>query len=116
MARTVARRIVKKGTIYAAKSQMRANDVSSIALDVAGVAWEATESADTRCWGLLPREIQVARIELPAGQHHLNLHPLNSGRPSGAQSTCTVEVRNGQNSYVLGYWPDRQPIGQLLVR
>ena len=38
-----------------------------LALDVAGVVWEATESADTRCWGLLPDKIQVMRLELPAG-------------------------------------------------
>ena len=31
------------------------------------MAWEASEAADTRCWGLLPDKIQVLRIELPAG-------------------------------------------------
>jgi uncharacterized protein len=116
MAKTVARRIVKKGTIYAAKSTMNANNLSSIALDVAGVAWEATESADTRCWGLLPREIQLARLELPIGNHQLALEPITSGRPTAAKTVCTVNVQNGRNTFVLGYWPDRQPIGQLLVR
>jgi len=42
-----------------------------LAVDLAGVAWEATESADTRCWGLLPDQIQVLRVELPAGRHEI---------------------------------------------
>lgn len=115
MARTVARRIVKKGTIYAAKSQMKAGDLSSIAMDVAGVAWEATEAADTRCWGLLPREIQIARIELPAGKHQLGLEPITTGRAAGGKSFCTVDVQNARNTFVLGFWPDKQPIGQIVV-
>jgi uncharacterized protein len=115
MARTVVRRIVKKGAIYAAKSQMMANDLSSIALDVAGVAWEATEAADTRCWGLLPREIQIARLELPVGRHQLALEPITSGRPTGIKTPCLVDVHNARNTFVMGFWPDSQPIGQVLV-
>lgn len=115
MARTVARRIIKKGTVYAAKSQMQANQLASLALDAAGVAWEATESADTRCWGLLPREIQILRMELPVGQHHLALEPITTGRPVAPKAECTVEVVDARNTYVLGYWPDRHLVGQLLV-
>lgn len=115
MARTVARRVIKKGTIYAAKSQMNAGNLSSIALDVAGVAWEATESADTRCWGLLPREIQIARLELPTGQHRIALEPITSGRPSGPKTFCTVDVQNARNTFVLGFWPDKQPVGQIVI-
>lgn len=115
MARTVARRIVKKGTIYAAKSQMGANNISSLALDVAGVAWEATEAADTRCWGLLPREIQLARLELPAGRHQLSLEPTIGGRPMGLKTHCIVDVQDARNTFVLGFWPGTQPIGQVLV-
>lgn len=115
MARTIARRVIKKGAIYAAKGQMKANDISSIALDVAGVAWEATEVADTRCWGLLPREIQIARLELPVGRHQLVLEPLNSGRATGIRTPCIVDVLNARNTFVMGFWPDSQPIGQVLV-
>jgi hypothetical protein len=115
MARTIARRVVKKGAIYAAKSQMKANDISSIALDVAGVAWEATEAADTRCWGLLPREIQIARLELPVGRHQLALEPIATGRPTGIKTPCVVDVINARNTFVMGFWPDSQPIGQVLV-
>ncbi len=115
MARTVARRIVKKGAVVAAKHQMQANSAASLAMDVVGVAWEATESADTRCWGLLPREIQLVRLELPCGRHDLALEPITSGRPVGAKTHCSVEVQNARNSYVLGYWPDNQPVGRVVA-
>jgi len=115
MARTVARRIVKKGAIYTAKSTLEANHLASFALDAVGVAWEATESADVRCWGLLPREIQIARLELPVGQHQLTLEPVINGRPYGPPTPCTVDVSDAQNTFVLGYWPDQQQVGELLI-
>lgn len=116
MARTVARRVIKKGAIYAAKDQMNVNlSITSLAMDAAGVLWEATESADTRCWGLLPREIQVLRLQLPAGDHLLNLEPVTAGRPVGAGSPCRVPVVDGRNTYVLSYWPEARPIGEILV-
>ena len=84
-------------------------------MDAAGVLWAATESADTRCWGLLPREIQVLRLGLPAGAHQLNLEPVTQGRPVGAGTMCQVSVVDGRNTYVLSYWPETRPIGQILV-
>ncbi len=62
MARAVARRVIKKATVYAAKDSVGQQDPwASLAMDAAGVLWEASESAETRCWGLLPREIQISR-------------------------------------------------------
>ncbi len=116
MARAVARRVIKKGAVYVAKDQLNASaPIASLAMDGLGVAWEATESADTRCWGLLPREIQILRLELPVGTHTLDLEPVTNERPCGRPTQCTVRVEDGRNSYVLGYWPDLQPIGQVLV-
>lgn len=116
MARSVARRVIKKGAVYVAKDQLNASaPIASLAMDGLGVAWEATESADTRCWGLLPREIQILRLELPSGTHQLDLEPLMNDRPCGRATPCTVRVEDGRNTYVLGYWPDLQPIGQVLV-
>ena len=66
-------------------------------LDVAGVVWEATESADTRCWGLLPDKIQVLRLELPAGTHQLALQPVSAnGVPQGPPQPATVQVAAGR--------------------
>ncbi len=116
MARAVARRVIKKGAVYVAKDQLNASaPIASLAMDGLGVAWEATESADTRCWGLLPREIQMLRLELAVGTHTLDLEPVTNERPCGRPTQCTVRVEDGRNSYVLGYWPDLQPIGQVLV-
>ncbi len=116
MARTVARRVIKKGAVVAAKDQLDVNSsLTSLAFDAAGVLWEATESADTRCWGLLPREIQVLRLQLPAGQYLLNLEPVSGGRPLATGTPCTVGVVDGRNTYVLSYWPEARPIGNILV-
>lgn len=115
MARTVARRIAKKSAIYAAKHSLQAQELGAFALDALSVAWEATESADLRGWGLLPRELQVARIELPAGQHELVLEPVRDGRPCGTSSLVNVEVADAQNTFVLGFWPDEARVGELLV-
>ncbi len=84
-------------------------------MDAAGVLWEAAESADTRCWGLLPREIQVLRIELPAGRHRLSLGPLQGGRKIGGDQAIDIEIIDGRNSYALSYFPDSQPIGPIQV-
>ncbi len=74
IARAAARRIIKKAGIYGIKEAAGTNSSGAeILLDLAGVLWEASEEADTRCWNLLPGSIQVARLELPAGEHDLNL-------------------------------------------
>lgn len=116
MARAVARRVVKKASVYAAKDQLEATaPLASLAMDAAGVLWEATESADTRCWGLLPREIQVMRVEVPAGKHRLDLAPLVNSRAVARGISEQVEITAGRNTYVLVYFPDTQPIGELLI-
>ena len=74
MARVLVRCAVKKAAVYAAKEYLSVSDpLSDLGLSALGVAWEATEGADTRCWGLLPREIQVLRVELPRGTHTVDL-------------------------------------------
>lgn len=117
IARAVARRVIKKGAVYAAKDKIGSqSDLTSLLLDAAGVAWEATETADTRCWGLLPREIQIARLELPAGVQQLHLEPIFASQPVAAGTVCEVSVKDGRNSYVLGYWPGLEHVGEVLVR
>ena len=117
IARAVVRRVVKKGVIYAGKDLLGPqNDaVVSLAMDVTGVVWEATESADTRCWGLLPETIQVARIELPAGQHQVALQPVGGQRLAGAGYVSDVSIEDGRNTYVLANFPDLQLVGQVLT-
>lgn len=117
--RAVARRVIKKGAIYATKEglgldQSPEGQLASVALDVGGIVWEATESADTRCWGLLPDKIQAARIELPAGEHTISLTPEGSYRALTADASRQITVRDGEDTFVLAYipgsgWADSQP-------
>ncbi len=111
---------MKKGVIYGARkpSVPTRRNFASLAFNVVGVAWEATESADTRCWGLLPDKIQVLRIELPAGEHQLTLQPtnVNGARRWATSETVRVQVRDGRNTYVLANFPDaRSSPGQIVT-
>ena len=117
LARTVVRRSIKKGSLYAAKEFGHVqNPLGELAIDAVGVAWEATENADTRCWGLLPNKIQVRRIELPAGTHQLALTPARaSGQPLGNSQQTTLEIFDGRNTYVLANFPGASMVGQILV-
>lgn len=118
IARAVARRVLKNGIIYGGKevSGIQKGSLPGLAVDLAGIAWQATESADTRSWGLLPDRIQVLRLELPAGEHELTLRPINpAGVPVGRGATQRIAVIDSRNTYVLASFPDAQLVGKVLV-
>jgi hypothetical protein len=118
IARAVVRRAVKKSVVYGTKEALGVNRGSlvSIPLDLVGVAWEATEKADTRCWGLLPDKIQVRRLELPIGDHAVTLRPLDLGhRPIGPPVTQRVTISDGRNTYLLAAFPGPNLVGQVLT-
>lgn len=118
VARAVVRRVVKKGIIYGAKEVVgvQKGSLEGLALDAVGVAWEATEAADTRCWGLLPDKIQVLRIELPAGEHELDLQPVGRhDRLSGSVVNQKVTIADGRNTYLMAMFPDTKLVGNVLV-
>ncbi|HUT11831.1 MAG TPA: hypothetical protein VMY42_15125 [Thermoguttaceae bacterium] len=117
LARAVVRRVVKKGAVYAVKEAVDTEKGSPLnfALDVAGVAWEASEAADTRCWGLLPDKIQVLRLELPAGEHTIGLRPAGVTGPLGGEHPATVRIDDGRNTYMLACFPDDKPVGTVLT-
>ena len=118
VARAVARRCVKKGLLYGTKEATGANrgSISSVALDVAGIVWEASESPDTRCWGLLPDKIQVLRIELPAGEHDITLRAIApNGGLSRSHATQRIRIGDGRNTYLMATFPSSQLVGKMLV-
>jgi hypothetical protein len=116
VARSVVRRVAKKAVAYGAQDQLDLNNSwASLGILAAGVAWEFTESADTRCWGLLPNQIQVQRLELPVGTHQFGLSPARRGAPFGPTQTCQVPILDGRNTYLLACFPDRQLVGQIQV-
>jgi hypothetical protein len=117
IARAVVRRVIKKGIIYAGKDVVHAerSPWMELGLDAVGVAWEATEAADTRCWGLLPDQIQVLRIELPAGDHLVSLRPSSGYGSMGADHAQKVTIHDARNTYMLANFPDQYLVGQILV-
>lgn len=116
MARAVARRVIKKGVVYATKEAVHAdNPLVELALDAGGVVWEATEAADTRCWGLLPEKIQVLRLELPVGDHRIGLRAACGAQGCGADNYVNIHISQGRNSYVLANFPDTHLVGRILT-
>ncbi len=110
LARAVVRRVTKE---VAVTQTTRAVGLDGLSGEVARFAtvnvWSLAEHADTRCWGLLPREIQVLRAELPAGKHQLGLTVVgNSGQNIGAKSYADVQIENGRNTYLTVIAADRQ--------
>jgi hypothetical protein len=112
--KAVARRVAKDAIVYAAKDATKVSDGSwvNLLVDLGGMAWQATEVADTRCWGLLPGRIQVMRVELPAGEHYVGLLPDGSYGPTGEQGV-KVKVADGRNTYVLANFADGRLIGKI---
>lgn len=115
--RAVARRIIKKGAVYSVKDKLETqrNPIADVALTLAGVAWEAAEKPDTRCWGLLPDQIQVLRIELPVGEHRLGLTPAGHDGAIGQEEPALVHVDEGRNTYALAHFPDSRLIGKIVT-
>ena len=116
-ARAVARRVIKKGAIYAAQAITDVDQSSPLSLVAmaAGIAWEATENADTRCWGLLPDTIPVLRIELPVGDHEIALRPASHGGEFSSSARTQVTILDGRNTYLMGTLPASQFVGKLLT-
>lgn len=106
VARGVVRRVVKKAIVATTiDSVSGGNPALDFGGSLLGSVWEATEKPDLRCWSLLPREIQVSRIELPAGKHRFSAAAIGAGtRDVGVEAE--VVIRDGTNSYVLVAAPD----------
>ncbi|MBQ9126744.1 MAG: hypothetical protein IJY15_03175, partial [Thermoguttaceae bacterium] len=74
------------------------------------------ETADTRCWRLLPAQIQATRLELPVGERRLTLYPGNrDGERIGTPVETTVRVEPNRNVYVLVNYPGREPLGTVVT-
>jgi len=114
--KAVARRAVKKAALYATKSAMGTQGLGELAIDLVGIAWEATENADTRCWGLLPEKIQVLRFEMPVGRHELAMEPRLGASRVGQLETHSIEVMEGRDTFVLVHYPDTRRLGEVLTR
>lgn len=103
IARAVIRRATKEATVAKVGDSLGLDGTAgSLFHFAAASAWSGVEHADTRCWGLLPREIQVFRGELPAGPHEIELQPLGfDGAPIAVQQTRLVDIVDGRNQYLI---------------
>ena len=109
IARAVARRIVKKGAVYAAKDQLALSNDSGadVLLTLGGIAWEALEKPDLRHVRLLPERIDVLQMQLPEGQHQIELQASALGATPKYQ-TATVNIDNGRNTFLLCFRPSAE--------
>ena len=107
IARAVVRRAAKETTVATIGDAFGLEgDAGSLAHFAASTAWSGLEQADTRCWGLLPREIQVLRAELPAATHEIHLEPLGfAGQALSTGLSHQVEIVDGKNHYLVAIAP-----------
>ena len=116
IAHAITRRVLKKGAVYVLKEvqNIHRNSFVDLGINVAGIAWEAMEKADTRSWRLLPARIDIARTELPAGRWSTTLRLSQYGTSRAAQ-TIPVQIENGRNTYVVCLIPEQDFTGHILV-
>jgi hypothetical protein len=81
VARMVARGVLKYLAAREAEERGAKKDeaLGWLAARMANLAGNALERADTRSWSLLPDRISVARLTLPAGEHHVRLRVRGAG-------------------------------------
>ncbi|MEQ9409671.1 MAG: hypothetical protein RIK87_18190 [Fuerstiella sp.] len=122
IARAVARRIVKKGAVYAAKDYLSVSNNTGVdlLLNLGGIAWEALEKPDTRHINLLPAHIESLQMELPVGQHTIRVSSLlksrqpSAGRPGADVQTVTVPIDDGRNTFIVCFRPNDHT-GQMRI-
>jgi tetratricopeptide (TPR) repeat protein len=101
--RTVTRVLIRTIATEKAKSEMRTDNpllnlVTSLGTDFLS---GQLEQADVRSWFLLPRTVQVARLNLPAGSQTLQLGAENATGGTVIAETRTVQVRAGKTTFVF---------------
>lgn len=98
-ARAIARAVVKHNT--QGKAEERGGALMGFLATVTNLA---TERADTRSWTTLPQEIQMARLELPAGQQKIRIDMVDSSGSVVDTIEEVVDIRAGQKSFVTKHW------------
>ena len=106
IAKSVARRVIKKGVVYATKDRLDVEKDSGadLLLSIGGAAWEALEKPDLRHLRLLPERIEVAVVPLPVGHYQLNVGTGDS-EPRAEPSSARIEIVNGRNTFVVCFRP-----------
>ncbi|MBI4409886.1 MAG: hypothetical protein HY561_09275 [Gemmatimonadetes bacterium] len=102
LARTIARAAAKFALTRGVEEQAgKKNEALGKILGLLTNAGTAIlEQADTRSWHLLPSQVAVARLRLPAGSHALVLQVSNRAGEVRKLDLGTVEVRPGTVAFV----------------
>ena len=107
MTRAIARAVVKY------QSQKKANEQDALAGFLLTVTNLATERADTRSWTTLPREIQMARVMLPAGAHEASIEIINTAGTVIDSIDLAVNIAPMKRSFVTRHWVAPVPVRTL---
>ena len=111
LARTVARAAVKFAAAEAAEKKK-----GKTGRAIATFAGAVLEHADTRSWHLLPADVALTRLTLPAGRHRLSIRLGDSADSSRVLDLGEVDVAAGRLSFVTTRaWPtaSRFDVGTL---
>lgn len=114
LARTLLRAAAKQTAVEALADGVKEGDEEwGEAVGTAASIFAAVvERADTRCWHLLPARISVHRLDLPPGEHRLELLLAGPGPAADRRvSLGPVHVREGGTT-VLSHrvWPRRSEL------
>ena len=97
MARATARAVVK----YNTQQTQQDGSFAGLLLTVTNLA---TERADTRSWTTLPQEIQLQRIQLPVGEHQVNIQMVSSAGQTVDVMNERIIIKSRQSSFVIKHW------------
>jgi hypothetical protein len=64
---------------------------------------------------LLPDQIQVVRLELPEGDHEIQLRPFDQGGELSSTISKKIHIYDGRNTYLMGTLPKTHFVGELLT-
>lgn len=109
MTRAIARAVVKY------QSQQSANEQHALAGFLLTVTNLATERADTRSWTTLPKEIQMTRVILPAGQQDVSIEILNAGGSVVDVINTSVDIHSQQLTFLTRHWIAPVPVQKQIV-
>ena len=106
IARGVARLVVKNAAAKETKKNSSKLGAYGFLADIAvDVGTAASERADTRTWSLLPGQINMARLALPAGTHTVTATYFSaSGGVLATREYKDITVKTGQKSFVSDYF------------
>ena len=101
MSRGIARMVIKNVAAQETKKQAGDNPWLKLAADL---TTNLSERADTRTWSLLPGNLLMARLVLPAGVHQITATYYGvNGNVVGSRQFNGIEVKAGKRVFLSDY-------------